>query len=887
NPNAFSCGDAGTVPAPDGSPPLPALFINDFIKAGGYDVVVTKATGSNGVFTGEGLAVVPWFHSAKVRVTFQNIGVNQSYQLTRGEIKSVWDPNSRFMLESEKTLAEGGGKGLEATLSYFEADELIEVEGVILNVFVNPNGEIVVQTNGGEQVVEREEGKTYALADGAGNGYLVDEEGKVTKTTATEALAAGERGEREYNTSASKSVRFLRTDQTKYGWDEYRAQVLDQHYQTVENGEHITWKALVTGQPETIGFEAADKGMKIDFKREGMSQTVLEPNGEWLTLTGTTAGWHEEVVAYGGARDASAPPLVLGKLNMVTYNGLHQKAVLIKVNDTALPMPIDKITPELNRIYSQAGVSWVVEETALTVNGIDKTALDDGESGLLSSYTAEMRTVIDAYFGNSAPAADTYYLFVVEGAKDKNKMGYMPRKKQAGFLFTSAIPNEYFAHTLAHELGHGAFRLEHTFSEYASLSKGATDNLMDYGTGTRLNKYQWDYIHDPVAVLGLFEEDEDAASLCTWWYQSITSNIWPSESDKVLEGKAPLFNHVHQNFDTYFTASQTDNKDITGHTGWSARKSSFTKQNNLTLIERVVNKFLKDGTPSFNLSNKGIFLSEYTIEGKTYKVALYSEQQNVSLEKTQVDDLCDLVNHEVVKIVLEDDYILLSFFKEKALQMTLQIFASEDEDAELWLKYLGILVEEPSVLDQVKAYWDGLWAKNEVGERLEDVSVAENVTFHGYSSNDKVGCFRRSLEMLESSDYITVEPFDSSVVQMTKYNSEGVLTIQKNIEEGKSVIDSHLDSGKPIIVGVDWKPGHTGNYDETTDHWIIIVARIIAGNSTCYRYFDPQTSQKEVGTSEANKLCVQSDGTIKGRYREGSDYDREYTITMVRPSKDK
>ncbi|MFZ5972943.1 MAG: hypothetical protein ACOYXA_15255 [Bacteroidota bacterium] len=34
---------------------------------------------------------------------------------------------------------------------------------------------------------------------------------------------------------------------------------------------------------------------------------------------------------------------------------------------------------------------------------------------------------------------------------------------------------------------------------------------MDYGTGTRLNKYQWDYIHDPVAVLGLFEDDEESA----------------------------------------------------------------------------------------------------------------------------------------------------------------------------------------------------------------------------------------------------------------------------------------------------------------------------------------------------------------------------------------
>ena len=65
--------------------------------------------------------------------------------------------------------------------------------------------------------------------------------------------------------------------------------------------------------------------------------------------------------------------------------------------------------------------------------------------------------------------------------------------------------------TMAHELAHGAFRLEHTFSEFTALTQGTTDNLMDYNNGTRLNKYQWDNIHNPVTVLGLFEEDEESS----------------------------------------------------------------------------------------------------------------------------------------------------------------------------------------------------------------------------------------------------------------------------------------------------------------------------------------------------------------------------------------
>jgi len=40
------------------------------------------------------------------------------------------------------------------------------------------------------------------------------------------------------------------------------------------------------------------------------------------------------------------------------------------------------------------------------------------------------------------------------------------------------------------------------------LEKGATDNLMDYGSGYGLIKYQWDVLHDPGSVWGVFEDDD-------------------------------------------------------------------------------------------------------------------------------------------------------------------------------------------------------------------------------------------------------------------------------------------------------------------------------------------------------------------------------------------
>jgi hypothetical protein len=60
---------------------------------------------------------------------------------------------------------------------------------------------------------------------------------------------------------------------------------------------------------------------------------------------------------------------------------------------------------------------------------------------------------------------------------------------------------EALARTLAHEIGHGAFVLEHSFDAHPDdLPQHQTDNLMDYANGTHLYKWQWDLIHDPVGV---------------------------------------------------------------------------------------------------------------------------------------------------------------------------------------------------------------------------------------------------------------------------------------------------------------------------------------------------------------------------------------------------
>jgi hypothetical protein len=80
------------------------------------------------------------------------------------------------------------------------------------------------------------------------------------------------------------------------------------------------------------------------------------------------------------------------------------------------------------------------------------------------------------------------------------------------------MSHEQFIHTVAHESGHGIFRLWHTFSSKNNyqLAKGATTNLMDYSTKpnpTDLFKYQWANCHNPENTTGLFQDDEEGESV--------------------------------------------------------------------------------------------------------------------------------------------------------------------------------------------------------------------------------------------------------------------------------------------------------------------------------------------------------------------------------------
>jgi hypothetical protein len=120
---------------------------------------------------------------------------------------------------------------------------------------------------------------------------------------------------------------------------------------------------------------------------------------------------------------------------------------------------------------------------------------------------------------------DVVTLFIIEKVTGNEiAAGDMPRGKQLGYLFSGAT-----AQTIAHELGHGVFHLDHPFDRAnaaKSFDRGdLVDNLMEYGNGTNLVKLQWDAIHAPGIVIGMFERDEYAIAINLQWIKEKIKEI--------------------------------------------------------------------------------------------------------------------------------------------------------------------------------------------------------------------------------------------------------------------------------------------------------------------------------------------------------------------------
>ncbi len=319
------------------------------------------------------------------------------------------------------------------------------------------------------------------------------------------------------------------------GVDKQKYAELAQHYNTIidkaDNSNYqMVWKAMDANSNDFIKLKLKKKQSSFDisklvFKNAAGTETystTFHSSDSTISLSmgGKSPGSMAEVVAYYTPPATPPQTFAIGAFNVQFYQAKTLKVVLVSLNGATLPSE-DAVSDTLNKIYGNVFINWIVSTATCNLPPEISKNIHIESSGLLSNYMPDMQPIV-SHFKDNCPdyngsAENTYYL-LFGCTNDGSQQGYMPRARNTGFIF------DVSPHTIAHELGHGAFNLKHIFSsdELGEGNRFLTNNIMDYAVGnasvaeisqqSALYKHQWDLIHDP-SFVGWFEGDDEEGAL--------------------------------------------------------------------------------------------------------------------------------------------------------------------------------------------------------------------------------------------------------------------------------------------------------------------------------------------------------------------------------------
>ncbi len=320
------------------------------------------------------------------------------------------------------------------------------------------------------------------------------------------------------------SIKLENVENSKYDLDEYKHENYASYYAEVydlyiRKNVYVPAKLMITGEanePLAIAITKNDPTvLKQNFSVKNMTTNqVLElksgstPEKLFIQLPNNLPP--NQRIEFGIFYKSTVDSITytVGSFIVHTFTKKTINVHLVSVNNASVDRA--DIQDALNKHYSPVGVNFLVQPV-INLNKEDDwaTNITMESSGLFYSYTKELRDYVGAVRDLDNYSKDDYYLvFGLTSSVD----GYMPRKSNIGFVFTT----DSLARTVAaHELGHGAFHLRHIFSEdeLGEGARGTTENLMDYVNNPKdLYVPQWLGIDDPVSV-GWFEGDDEEG-----WY---------------------------------------------------------------------------------------------------------------------------------------------------------------------------------------------------------------------------------------------------------------------------------------------------------------------------------------------------------------------------------
>src|SRR5690554_4828447 len=548
----YSCGAGAPRISFENQDPLPALHRFDEFKAADFYIEVTEVSGSQGVFSGRGLASIPFLEFLKFEVSFNDITINTDRQMIDGHVVFLHEEETGKI--PGRNMGVGGSQGAEGSqeLSFEEAlkeiaDQKVTIDEEVADVSVS-NGNVTVVTESGQtQSYLVGENQTLAIVTPESIVVVDQASGQVFQAPNTPPGSSSNVRTPSQSGIHGCLVTFRPSATQRLGFDAVGNDVVkpNSYFLRDRNGDAVPWKSLEAGNTDYVAMltNGDCQADSLRFIRESGLLTPTTPgrnNSLELLLTGGFQGQEERLTVARATtnhiNDSTSEEILTeaGVLGLVSYQRITRDVFLIPVNGASFPTAstqLSDIEKRLNEIYGSAVINWNVHfDEPIEVGRINEADFKVEGTSMLSKYTSDMNRVIRTYKRNRPSDDNSLYLFFVELSDlGTSRKGFMPLAGNFGFIFNFSASD---FDLLAHELAHGAFNLRHTFSDKAQhyFPVQQTANLMDYAGGTDLWKYQWDLIHNPEKILFSWaqSEEEGAAiqSLADRKYYNIKDYNW-------------------------------------------------------------------------------------------------------------------------------------------------------------------------------------------------------------------------------------------------------------------------------------------------------------------------------------------------------------------------
>jgi hypothetical protein len=471
----YACSNTNLPPHMEEIKPLHALLPNNIVAAGQFEMVVVAAEpiGIPGRYRGVGKIYIPFLLS-NVNVGFENILIDEDMVLRDGSINVI-------------------SEGVDA---WVDRMETIFIDGIIDDYIFEDDSTVTIYFGDEYREFDLSNGPV-TVQDASGLIYTFYPDGTVSIsgniTWDDDVLAA----------TKNHQITFHPSDEQTFGFDEKEYMQWTEQYPCIR----LPDSSLYFVPYKAIGSNTSDVLLaKVKSKDPILSPRFETKNGQVLATTqlnDTTyeiqSGEHLSGQILYAFDDLGNK---IGKVFLPVYARYEHDLIIVPVNGATIA---EDVEATINTIFSQANMHFNISiaDPYTADFDLDENGLDVSSDGHMTNYSEEMRLLRDRYFDDVTKANRTYYLFVVPDiTNDMN--GYMVRGKAVGFIESDAPANVY-----AHELGHGAFALRHTFP---TLPKSSSNNLMDYGEYTHLTHHQWEDMHGFDPSFSVFDGEEDGAA---------------------------------------------------------------------------------------------------------------------------------------------------------------------------------------------------------------------------------------------------------------------------------------------------------------------------------------------------------------------------------------